>query len=121
MSGALPRKARVGGSHIARLHIGGSHVAGLHIGAFLLAGLLVCLFPLAVLAVLRSSAAQESHRAEEGPLSSCFMAPGHPEDRRRNKDSLTVANFNVEWLFMRGGVGRIACPSESCPWAVHTA
>lgn len=111
MSGALPRKARVGGSH----------VAGLHIGGFLLAGLLVCLFPLAVLAVLRSSAAQESHQSEGGPLSSCFMAPSHPEDRRRNKDSLTVANFNVEWLFMRGGVGRIACPSESCPWAVRTA
>jgi endonuclease/exonuclease/phosphatase family metal-dependent hydrolase len=47
----------------------------------------------------------------------CFRAPRDPGDRRKNKDQLSIVNFNAEWLFLRGGSGQIVCPSESCPWA----
>lgn len=57
---------------------------------------------------------------EKEEFGKCFAAPRVPGDRRRNKDQLSIVNFNAEWLFMRGGQGDIRCPSESCPWAVLT-
>lgn len=47
----------------------------------------------------------------------CWYAPSLTGDRRKNKDLLRVANFNVEWLFLHGGTGEIQCPG-ACPWKV---
>ena len=47
----------------------------------------------------------------------CWLAPSLTGDRRKNKDILRVANFNVEWLFLHGGTGEIQCPG-ACPWKV---
>ncbi|KAJ3083840.1 hypothetical protein HK102_000857 [Quaeritorhiza haematococci] len=47
---------------------------------------------------------------------SCAVAPAQPEDRRINKDELTIANFNAEWLFIQGGSGAMRCPGSNCPW-----
>lgn len=52
-------------------------------------------------------------------LGACFRVPRKAGDRRRDKNHLSIVNFNAEWLFLRGGTGQIVCPSESCPWAVH--
>lgn len=40
----------------------------------------------------------------------CSEAPKISGDRRKNKDFLTVATFNSEWLFMDD------CPSTGCVW-----
>lgn len=57
----------------------------------------------------------------KGPsaVGSCAKAPAFPKDRRKDKDRITLVNFNAEWLFLRGGTGQIVCPSQSCPWAVR--
>lgn len=47
----------------------------------------------------------------------CFRAPDVPRDRRKNKDTLKVVNFNAEWLFLFGGRGGIHCPSDGCAWS----
>lgn len=65
-------------------------------------------------------AVHRSHERERQAFGKCYIAPRFPEDRRKNKDVLSIVNFNAEWLFMRGGHGDIRCPSESCPWAVQT-
>lgn len=46
----------------------------------------------------------------------CFTAPVIIADRRKDKNKLKIATFNVEWLFLYGGKGSIKCPSESCSW-----
>jgi exonuclease III len=57
-----------------------------------------------------------SQRYSTAPLN-CFQAPSVPEDRRKDKKHLKIANFNAEWLFLFGGRGGIRCPAESCPWS----
>jgi exonuclease III len=44
----------------------------------------------------------------------CPLAPAYPEDRREDKSQLTIATYNVEWLF----VNRSNCPGVGCAW--HT-
>jgi len=43
----------------------------------------------------------------------CPTAPTHPEDRRIDKSSLSIAAYNAEWLFLN----RSNCPGSGCPWA----
>lgn len=71
-----------------------------------------------LLIVISIWAVHRSHERERQTFGKCYEAPKVPGDRRRNKDQISVVNFNAEWLFMRGGHGDIRCPSESCPWAV---
>jgi len=42
----------------------------------------------------------------------CPNAPAHPEDRRTDKSTLTIAAYNVEWLFLN----RSNCPGTGCTW-----
>jgi len=42
----------------------------------------------------------------------CFVAPAHPQDRRTDKSSFSIAAYNVEWLFLN----RSNCPGTGCPW-----
>jgi len=42
----------------------------------------------------------------------CKTAPSTPQDRREDKNSLVVAAFNAEWLFLDGK----SCPGSGCPW-----
>jgi len=42
----------------------------------------------------------------------CSKAPENPGDRRFNKTFLTIAAYNVEWLFLSG----TQCPGTGCPW-----
>ncbi|KAI9102824.1 Endonuclease/exonuclease/phosphatase [Phlyctochytrium arcticum] len=60
----------------------------------------------------------ETSKSEKYPKTStiCSKAPTSPGDRRSNKDELTVANFNAEWLYINGGTGSFRCPGRSCPW-----
>lgn len=47
----------------------------------------------------------------------CYMAPYKSDDRRRNKNRLRIANFNVDWLFFFGGANNLkhTCPGK-CTW-----
>lgn len=40
----------------------------------------------------------------------CVAPPSPPQDRRVDKTRLTLANWNVEWLFLHGGRGQLRCP-----------
>lgn len=50
----------------------------------------------------------------------CYMAPSMAEDRRRDKNRLRIANFNVDWLFFFGGANteEFTCPGK-CTWKTH--
>ncbi|KAJ3314116.1 hypothetical protein HDU93_004789, partial [Gonapodya sp. JEL0774] len=53
--------------------------------------------------------------APRGPI--CNRPPEKPEDRRTDKDSLSVLVYNVEWLFYKGNKRSvIACPGKGCTW-----
>lgn len=39
-------------------------------------------------------------------------------DRRSNKSTLSIVEFNAEWLYLGGGKGSIRCPGIKCPWKV---
>ncbi len=45
----------------------------------------------------------------------CPQAPDSPQDRRSNKDQLTIATYNGEWLF----IDRYNCPGTGCPWTTN--
>jgi len=42
----------------------------------------------------------------------CPTAPLHPQDRRKDTSTLTIAAYNAEWLFLN----RSNCPGTGCPW-----
>lgn len=47
----------------------------------------------------------------------CHSKPFRADDRRINKNELSIMTLNAEWLFRNGGVGeKIKCPSKDCPW-----
>lgn len=50
----------------------------------------------------------------------CHMAPSMADDRRRDKNRLRIANFNVDWLFFFGGANteELTCPGK-CTWKTH--
>ena len=55
-------------------------------------------------------------------IPSCATIPDVPMDRRpwdRN-GTLSVMNYNAEWLFYDGGSGSLKCPGPQCPWTVST-
>jgi len=47
----------------------------------------------------------------------CKIAPTKPQDRRTNKDSLTIVSWNVDWLFtnISHDMGQMVCPGK-CDW-----
>lgn len=54
---------------------------------------------------------------EEDENEKCFLPPKIPQDRRTNKNKLTIVTYNSEWLFLKGGRGNLVkCPSPNCPW-----
>jgi hypothetical protein len=89
----------------------------MRIWVFVFLGVILLLAGLCVIAVHRHH--EKIEGGDGGRRQKCFVAPAIRGDRRRDKDTLTVANFNAEWLFLEGGSGSIECPSESCPWAVQ--
>jgi len=54
-----------------------------------------------------------------GAFPECPEAPEIPKDRRINKNKLTVASFNAEWLFLQSE-GKKDCPGSGCPWSNET-
>lgn len=62
------------------------------------------------------SAAFHGRRPKRPHPRACNTAPLNPDDRRTNKDELTVGNFNAEWLYINGGSGSVICPGRGCPW-----
>jgi len=42
----------------------------------------------------------------------CPTAPSSPKDRRTDKDTLSIATYNAEWLFLN----RSNCPGTGCEW-----
>jgi len=80
--------------------------------------LILLLTNMLLLVLISVWAVHRLHEKESRAFGSCYRAPRKAGDRRRDKNRLSIVNFNVEWLFMRGGHGDIQCPSESCPWAV---
>lgn len=47
----------------------------------------------------------------------CHLAPSTLRDRRRHKNRLRIANYNVDWFFYFGGAGTLnhTCPGR-CTW-----
>jgi len=52
-----------------------------------------------------------------GKTVGCPKAPSHAEDRRINKQSLKIVDWNVDWLFtnVSHDMGKIVCPG-ACDW-----
>lgn len=49
------------------------------------------------------------------PFVECKAVPKLPEDRRVNKEHLSIATFNAEFLFMKG-LSKLKCPGSDCDW-----
>jgi hypothetical protein len=59
---------------------------------------------------------RQKHAQVPADLCQVDISHGGGEDRRMRKDELSIAEFNVEWLFLNGGKGSLACPGLQCPW-----
>eukprot|EP01083_Nonionella_stella_P261603 890525_1 len=55
---------------------------------------------------------------KNGYFEECPHSPFIKQDRRPNKQILTVVSFNIEWLFLtyQHSMGQLYCPGEGCDW-----
>lgn len=59
------------------------------------------------------------HQTQSSSDTQCPIAPSFPEDRRANKNSLRLMQYNAEFLFIDQYTA-FDCPGTQCPWANQT-